>query len=73
VDACKYCKEYHKPFAMCEAYVKSLSVPMEVDKPEKVIDQTRRMNCDWCGKLRGCNNLVDTHYWVCMTCAVSRF
>lgn len=29
----------------------------------------RKMNCDWCGQFRECDNLKDTHYMVCLACA----
>lgn len=35
--------------------------------------ELKKMKCDWCGKDTDCSNLKDTHYWICINCALKSF
>ena len=44
MEACKYCREYHVPHAICDAYIKYL------DESEKKIESIHKTITDMDGK-----------------------
>ena len=35
--------------------------------------ELKRVKCDWCGVLTDCRQWRDTHYLVCLKCAIQSF